>query len=368
MAVGLWTFVNAKSRSDRMATQMSEAPYQLFPALDDAAYAALKEDIAERGVLVPVEYDESGAILDGHHRVKAWCELRAEGIDLPDFPRIVRVGLGDEAAKRNHVRALNLMRRHLDLQQRNQVLLAMRADGATYRQIAESAGLSVEGARYALNQFSSHLKTDSVIGKDGKTYPARKPRSAALIAPNQQAQARIQRAIVQTPALIDLAQSIGAIDASTLHALDKKRHTDTAQSVILSKGYIQVADESETIAPADLDAVSVLAGVQAAAREHRRIERTLTDDEMHTTNIFLHVWHTADVRTPTETLVLLALLNPHRADQYERLDVYPPLLAQKTRLPEALVLSTLDQLGRRGVITLHDDDTADIVRLAKQEK
>lgn len=40
--------------------------YQVMPALAESDFVALKADIAGRGVLVPVEYDEDGNILDGH--------------------------------------------------------------------------------------------------------------------------------------------------------------------------------------------------------------------------------------------------------------------------------------------------------------
>lgn len=42
--------------------------YQLFPELNESEFSELKADIAERGVMVPIEYDEEGNILDGHHR------------------------------------------------------------------------------------------------------------------------------------------------------------------------------------------------------------------------------------------------------------------------------------------------------------
>lgn len=86
--------------------------YQLLPELTSDEYAALKDDIAKRGVQVPVEYDENGAILDGHHRVQICHEL---GID--DWPRVVRKGMSEDA-KRRHVIALNLARRHLSESQR----------------------------------------------------------------------------------------------------------------------------------------------------------------------------------------------------------------------------------------------------------
>ena len=90
--------------------------YQLFPALSDEEYQALKNDIAEHGILVPVELDEVGNILDGHHRVKAWRELRAEGVKLKDYPTLTRYNL-NESDKLNHIRSLNLLRRHLTTEQ-----------------------------------------------------------------------------------------------------------------------------------------------------------------------------------------------------------------------------------------------------------
>jgi len=115
--------------------------YQVMPDLTPIEYEALKADIEERGVLVPVEVDETGAILDGHHRVRAWQELRSEGVNLADYPRMVRRGLTEEQ-KRNHARSLNVLRRHLSREQRDDVMRAMRADGATYQEIARAVGVT----------------------------------------------------------------------------------------------------------------------------------------------------------------------------------------------------------------------------------
>ena len=40
--------------------------YQVMPDLTPEEYAELKSDIASRGVMVPVEFDEAGNVLDGH--------------------------------------------------------------------------------------------------------------------------------------------------------------------------------------------------------------------------------------------------------------------------------------------------------------
>lgn len=86
---------------------MTAEQYQLFGPLRDEEYQALKADIAKRGVMVPVEVDEYGNLLDGHHRARACREL-----GLPAPPSITRIGL-DEGAKVEHVLKLNLLRRHL---------------------------------------------------------------------------------------------------------------------------------------------------------------------------------------------------------------------------------------------------------------
>ncbi|MGK5731388.1 ParB N-terminal domain-containing protein [Streptomyces sp. URMC 124] len=85
----------------------SPTPYQLLPPLSDEEYAALRADIAENGVRVPIDVDENGAVLDGHHRAWITAEL---GLDCP---RRVVAGLTDEQ-KRTHALAVNLYRRSLN--------------------------------------------------------------------------------------------------------------------------------------------------------------------------------------------------------------------------------------------------------------
>lgn len=147
--------------------------YQLFDALTEDEYKALKEDIRQRGVLVPVEYDETGAILDGHHRIKAWNELRAEGVDVPQFTKITRY-FENEAQKRNHIRALNIIRRHLTKDQRAAQWIAMRQDGMSYRAIAETSGVEPSTVmRSVENSGVAFATPEKVTGKDGKNYPAK---------------------------------------------------------------------------------------------------------------------------------------------------------------------------------------------------
>ena len=82
--------------------------YQLLPDLRPDEYAALKADIARRGVLVPIEVDaDTGEVLDGHHRLRIARELGTKP------PTVSRHFASDED-RIAHVIALNLKRRHLD--------------------------------------------------------------------------------------------------------------------------------------------------------------------------------------------------------------------------------------------------------------
>lgn len=153
--------------------------YQLLPTLDDEAFASLKASIAERGVLVPVEVDETGNILDGHHRMRAWEELRAEGVRLPDYPRAVRAGLS-ETEKRQLVRALNLARRHLTQRERRALVAdAIRDDPqASDRRIAVALGVSpttVGAVRAELVEAGDVSNLDTRVDARGVERPATQP-------------------------------------------------------------------------------------------------------------------------------------------------------------------------------------------------
>lgn len=111
---------------------MSGSPYQLLPELAAEEYEALKADVAANGVLVPVELDEQGNPLDGHHRLRACREL-----GIVNYPTTVREGLS-EAQKRAHVFRLNLLRRQL----------GPITWGRAFRSLCEERGVSLgQGAR-----------------------------------------------------------------------------------------------------------------------------------------------------------------------------------------------------------------------------
>jgi len=77
-------------------------PFQVMPPLDPEARAALRDDIAERGILLPVIIDQHGRILDGHHRHT----------------------VQDDEDGRQIALTLNLSRRHLSREQRRDLIAA----------------------------------------------------------------------------------------------------------------------------------------------------------------------------------------------------------------------------------------------------
>jgi len=152
--------------------------YQVLPPLSDEDFAALKADIDARGVLVPVEYDEDGNVLDGHHRLRACEEL-----GLTAWPRLIRKGLS-EPEKMHHARQLNLARRHMTKDQRQALWADLRAEGMSYRQIAEVDGtVSKNTVQRDLSGVPNGTPDDKITGKDGKSYPARQPMRTAFVDP-----------------------------------------------------------------------------------------------------------------------------------------------------------------------------------------
>jgi hypothetical protein len=180
---------------------MVEQPFQVMPPLSEEDDAALGESVRLHGVLVPVEEDEYGNILDGHHRVKWWHHWRAEGVKLADYPRIIRPGLTD-AEKRAHARALNLSRRHLTREQRRELIedQLRETPEQSDRQIADALGVTnktVATRRQHLVATEEIPQLKKTVGADGKSRPARR---AAVIAKNGMEAKRVQRVLETVPA------------------------------------------------------------------------------------------------------------------------------------------------------------------------
>ena len=154
--------------------------YQLLPPLSSDEYAALEASIIEHGVLVPVEYDEDGNILDGHHRV-AICE----SLGLVDWPRFVRKGL-NEQEKRKHARELNVSRRHLSSAQKQQIIADQLREtpNISSRAVAAMVGVhhsTVSAVRKRMVDGGEISHHEEIEGRDGVRQPVRKAIKTAFV-------------------------------------------------------------------------------------------------------------------------------------------------------------------------------------------
>jgi hypothetical protein len=150
--------------------------YQLLPPMTPQAFEALKADIAQRGVVVPIDVDENGDILDGHNRYRAWLELKKN--EPP--PMIVRTGM-TEQEKRSFARKNNILRRHLTREQIRDLIAEQLKDSPDWadNRIAEELGVdgkTVGSVRDDLESTSEFPKLDRLVGKDGKSRPRKVPR------------------------------------------------------------------------------------------------------------------------------------------------------------------------------------------------
>ncbi len=153
------TFVNNLSKSletvsdDSLSNPTSHRARFKLPDMTPTEYAVLKASIAESGVLVPIEVDQNGEILDGHHRVRAWKELCAEGVKIPEYARIIR-HFDDDDSRIEHTLRLNCLRRDTGPENHPRIAKHWRARGWTDEQIADALSVDVAIIRYWLAESS----------------------------------------------------------------------------------------------------------------------------------------------------------------------------------------------------------------------
>jgi site-specific DNA-methyltransferase (adenine-specific) len=155
-----------------------------MPDLTEEEFRALKADVAAQGVLVALVIDEdTGEVIEGHHRLRAWTELRAEGVKVPDYPKqVVRFANDDDRVA--FVLAANLFRRHLTREQRAEVVARFRAEGWSLRHIGEVVGVDDKTVRNDLAEIAEKSAIElpeRVERKGGGTYPARRPRPTIFV-------------------------------------------------------------------------------------------------------------------------------------------------------------------------------------------
>jgi site-specific DNA-methyltransferase (adenine-specific) len=223
------------------------APWQLLPALTAEEFAALKADVAEHGVLVPIVIDaDSGSIIDGHHRLQAWTELRAEGLRVPDYPREVRRFATDEE-RIEFVVAANLFRRHLTRPQRAEVVTRLRAEGRSLRRIGEVVGADPSTVLRDLSTVGSATVPERSIGRDGRSRPARRP---SIVVGSAREQARAETALralgdEAPPKLLNLGR---AEERARMANLERLRSADVPPKIEGDAFELRCGDLREVLA------------------------------------------------------------------------------------------------------------------------
>lgn len=190
--------------------------YQIMPALGDEEYKELKEDIARRGVMVPIEFDEHGNVLDGHHRLAICAEL-----GIKDYPKVIRAGMTEEE-KRIHARKLNMARRHLSQEQRRELIRQQLKETPekSDRQIAAGLGVhhtTVSTQRKNLEESCHVAKLATSVDTIGREQP-RQRKPVTIFNPSK----REERAI-QNPAVVErMTEGGSAINVAKQIAKEEK--------------------------------------------------------------------------------------------------------------------------------------------------
>ena len=133
-----------------------------LPPLSSDERERLKIDIAQRGVRVPIEVcEETGVLLDGHHRLSIAQEL---GVDCPT---VKVAGLSSDEERAAYQLRVNLVRRHLSPDQRQDVSRSQRAiahslrtQGWSQQRVADLLGV----ARQTVSDWDS-MNTNAGSGK-----------------------------------------------------------------------------------------------------------------------------------------------------------------------------------------------------------
>ena len=170
--------------TQRRAPTESPKGFQIYPELSPEEFAALKLDIMANGIVVPVEVDSEGTIVDGHHRVRAWNELRASGIKVPEYERKVRA-YGSDDEKLEQALRLNQLRRHLTAEQRAEVVKELRKRGWSARRIADVLDVGKSTVGRDLSTVPDGT-VETVTGLNGKQYSAHRPPTVAAFSTKEE--------------------------------------------------------------------------------------------------------------------------------------------------------------------------------------
>ncbi|MGA3354795.1 MAG: DNA methyltransferase [Acidimicrobiales bacterium] len=165
---------------------MSADRWQLLPDLGAEEFAALKASIAESGVLIPVTYDaETNEVVDGHQRLRAVAELRAEGTPVPEPMKQLR-HFGSDEERIAFVVSSNVQRRKLSSAQRRDLVAEAlrRLPSLSDRRLALMSGVdgkTVASVRAELVGRAEIPHVEARADTLGRQQPARRRRPPATI-------------------------------------------------------------------------------------------------------------------------------------------------------------------------------------------
>jgi DNA-binding CsgD family transcriptional regulator len=151
----------------------------------EAEEFALQESMRLYGFLGAIVRDQYGRILDGNQRQRI---ARLRGLGVPYTITHVK----DDAHAMEIARTANVIRRHYTREQREQIALAMRDQGFSYRLIAVALGVSKDTVQRDISggftiipeqdaretpgvSHETPAPQERVRGRDGKSYLAKRP-------------------------------------------------------------------------------------------------------------------------------------------------------------------------------------------------
>ena len=208
----------------------SPAKFQVMPALTPEEYAALKDSINKNGLLVPILVDEVGDVIDGHNRKKICEELRID-CQTQTFTGLEH----DDIGKRTLARKLNIARRHLNQEQKRQLIDEHLEENhrRSDRAIAEDIGVdhktvSAVRAKWEAKRSGEIPQSATRTGKDGKQRPAaRAPKKAGAPAPPP-APTPAQSSAQETVGALSTLRMLKGTEAEAMEALGQLAKLDAA--------------------------------------------------------------------------------------------------------------------------------------------
>lgn len=127
-----------------------------LPAMHDVIYQSLKRDIAANGMMVPIAVDQHGDIIDGFYRVQAWTQLKHEGAEIPDYPRIIRRFESDDERIECYLR-LNLKVRSPTINEKVTFAVDLHLHGHAFDEIVDALAITDLAHRRDLKKVLNDL-------------------------------------------------------------------------------------------------------------------------------------------------------------------------------------------------------------------